>query len=330
MAPPSLHNDALVIDGLMISNWSRAVFEDMRAGGVTAVNCTCSLWENFPATIANIAQWRRWLTEHDDILLQVRTTADIERAKAENKTGIILGFQNTSGIEDQLDYLGIFKELGVGIMQLTYNTQNYSGAGCWEPKDSGLTGFGGEVVARMAAEGIVCDLSHVGDQTTRDAIVASPKPVCFSHAQPMAFFDTPRNKTAEAIRLLADHGGLMGVSLFTPGMPKGNDSTVADVVDVVDYLINEIGEEHVAIGTDFTQDHKRPSPFQEYAQRDKGYARFTTEYLTAKVVKPLGFRTIGEFPNLTAEMEKRGWSEDRIRRILGGNWMRLLKDVWGA
>lgn len=330
MTASDLHNDAIVIDALMISNWSRAVFEDMRNGGLTAVNCTCSVWENFPATIANIAQWRRWFAEHEDILLRVRTTADIKRAKAEGKTGIILGFQNTSAIEDQLDYLGILKDLGVGIMQLTYNTQNYSGAGCWEPKDAGLTGFGGEVVERMAHEGIVCDLSHVGDQTTKDAIVASPKPVCFTHAQPLALFDTPRNKSPEAVRLLADHGGIMGVSLFTPGMKQGNDATVADVVDVIAYLIDEMGEEQVAIGTDFTQDHKRPSPFQEFAQRDKGYARFTTEYLNATVKKPLGFRTIGEWPNVTAEMEKRGWKEGRIRRVLGENWMRLLKDVWGA
>ncbi len=328
--PSTLHRDALVIDGLMISNWSRAVFEDMRKGGVTAVNITCCTWENFHDTIGNIIQWRHWFEEHADILLKVNTTEDIVRAKREDKTGIILGWQNTSGIEDQLGYLGIFKDLGVGVMQLTYNTQNYSGAGCWEAKDSGLTGFGREVVDEMARVGIVCDLSHVGAQSTLDAIAASPKPVCASHALPAGMHDSPRNKTDEAMRAIAERGGLMGISLFAPFLPRGNDSTVEDVIDAVDYSIDVMGEDHVAIGTDFTQDHARPSAFQEHAQRDKGYARFTTEFLHAKVMKPKGIRTIGEFPNLTATMEARGWSEARIRKILGENWMRLLKDVWGA
>ena len=120
-----LHEEAIVFDGLIVANWSRAVFEDMRRGGVTAANCTCSIWEGFQPTIDNIAQWKRWFVDHDDVLLQVRTTADIARAKRAGKTGIVLGFQNTSAFEDQLGYVQIFKELGVGIVQMTYNTQNF-------------------------------------------------------------------------------------------------------------------------------------------------------------------------------------------------------------
>jgi hypothetical protein len=132
-----LHDSLAVIDGLVISKWSRAVFADMRRGGLTAANCTCSIWEGFVDTMRNIAQWKRWFADNADLIAPVRTAADIRRAKAEGKTGIILGFQNTSALEDQIGYMSLFKELGVGVMQLTYNTQNLAGAGCYERRDTG-------------------------------------------------------------------------------------------------------------------------------------------------------------------------------------------------
>ena len=165
-----IHGSLLVIDGLVISKWSPAVFADMRAGGLTAANCTCSIWEGFAETMRNIAQWKRWFTEHADLITPVRTTADIRRAKAEGKTGIILGFQNTSAFEDQVGYIALFKDLGVGVVQITYNTQNLAGTGCYERRDTGLSGFGYEVVAEMNRVGILCDLSHVGGLTSRDVI----------------------------------------------------------------------------------------------------------------------------------------------------------------
>ncbi len=117
----------------------------------------------------------------------MRTLADIHAAKSEQRTGIILGWQNTSPLEDNLEYVEIFKDLGVGVMQLTYNTQNYSGAGYLETRDSGLTGFGYEVLAEMNRVGVLCDLSHVGDRTSADVIAASQAPVCISHVLPRAF-----------------------------------------------------------------------------------------------------------------------------------------------
>ena len=107
-----IHDSLTIIDGLVISKWSRTVFVDMRKGGLTAANCTCSIWEGFADTMRNIAQWKRWFTDYADLITPVRTTADISRAKAEGKTGIILGFQNTSALEDQVGYVQLFKELG--------------------------------------------------------------------------------------------------------------------------------------------------------------------------------------------------------------------------
>ena len=102
------YDDATLIDGLVIARFSRSVFEDMRKGGITAANCTCSIWHDFRATMANIAEWKRWFSDNADVITQVHTVADIARAKREGRVGIILGFQNTSGIEDDLANLVLF------------------------------------------------------------------------------------------------------------------------------------------------------------------------------------------------------------------------------
>lgn len=255
-----LHNEAIVIDGLQTCQWSRSIFEDMRAGGLTAVNVSSVIWENFREGIGYVSEWKRFLRENDDLIRPVRTVADILAAKSENRTGIIIGWQNTSPLEDKLDYVEIFKDLGVGIMQLTYNTQNYSGAGYLEENDSGLTGFGREVLAEMNRVGVLCDLSHVGDKTTADVIARSKAPVCISHVLPRALRDVKRNKPDELFKACAEKGGIVGISLFAPGLAAGNDATVEDYLDAMAYVIDLVGEDHVGIGTDFSQDRPRPGP----------------------------------------------------------------------
>jgi membrane dipeptidase len=150
----------------------------MRSGGLTAANCTCCVWEGFTETMRNVMRWKAWFREHGDIIRQVYTTMDILKAKEEGKTGIILGWQNVTGIEDQIGYLGLFKELGIGIIQLAYNTQNLIGTGGYESKDSGLFDFSREVVAEMNRFGIL------GAKTSEDVMLASKQPVAYSHCLP--------------------------------------------------------------------------------------------------------------------------------------------------
>jgi len=323
----SLHDALTVIDGLVISKWSRAVFTDMRKGGLTAANCTCSIWEGFVDTMRNVAQWKRWFADNADLITPVRTATDIGRAKAEGKTGIILGFQNTSAFEDQLGYIELFKELGVGVVQITYNTQNLSGAGCYESRDTGLSGFGHEVVAEMNRVGMLCDLSHVGAATSRDVILASTKPVAYTHILPAALKAHPRNKSDEEIRFIVEHGGFVGVTMFPPFLAKGNDANVDDYIAAIDYVVRIAGEDNVGIGTDFTQG--QDDKFFEYLCHDKGYGWRVTGPL-GEVVNPAGIRTIGEFANLTAAMERARWPEPKIRKVIGENWLRLLAEVWGG
>jgi membrane dipeptidase len=324
-----LHKDAIVIDGLIISNWSRAVFEDMKRGGLTAANCTCSVWDGFKGTMENIAQWKTWFEEHDDLLTQVFTTEDIRRAKQEDKVGIILGWQNTGGIEDRVEFLRLFKELGVGVMQLTYNTQNLVGTGCWESVDSGLSDFGREVIEEMNRLGILVDLSHVGAQTSEEAILHSKKPVAYTHCAPNGLKDYPRNKTDEQLKFIADRGGFVGVCTYPPFLPWGTETNIDNCIEEIEYVINVVGEDCVGIGTDFTQE--QDAAFFDYLSLDKGHGRRLVPKRPGGVTKmPDGLSTIGEFPNLTAAMEKAGWPETKIRKVMGENWLRVLKEVWGA
>jgi membrane dipeptidase len=227
----NLHQDAIVIDGLIVSKFDREIFLDMRRGGLTAANCTCCVWENFRASMDNVARWKRHFRDNSDLITQVYTTEDIDRAKREGRTGIILGWQNLSGIEDQIPYLAIFKELGVSIMQIAYNTQNLVGCGCYEKNDSGLSEFGQEVIAEMNRLGILCDLSHVGPRTSEDVIRASRKPVAYTHCLPAGLKQHPRNKSDAQLRFIADQGGFIGVTMFPPFLKRGPQSTVDDYVE---------------------------------------------------------------------------------------------------
>ncbi|MFO8046934.1 MAG: dipeptidase [Halomonas sp.] len=325
MTPRELHDDAIVIDGLIIAKWNRELFEDMRRGGLTAANCTVSVWEGFQATVDNIVRSNALMAECSDLVRPVRAAADITRAKEEGKTGILFGFQNAHAFEDQIGYVEIFKQLGVGIVQMCYNTQNLVGTGCYE-RDGGLSGFGREIVAEMNRVGIMCDLSHVGAKTSEEVILASSKPVCYSHCLPSGLKEHPRNKSDEELKFIADRGGFVGVTMFTPFLRAGIDATIDDYVEAIEYVMNIVGEDAIGIGTDFTQGHGEE--FFEWLTHDKGYARRLTRF--GEIINPDGIRTIGEFPNLTEALLRRGFSEPVVRKIMGENWLRVLKDVWGA
>ncbi len=325
MSESKLHDTAIVIDGLVVSRWSRQIFEDMHRGGLTAANCTCSIWEGMRGTMLNIARWKQNFAEHADIIMPVRSAADIRAAKQQGKVGIILGWQNTSGIEDRLDLLPIYKELGVGVMQLTYNTQNLVGSGCWEDRDGGLSGFGREAIDAMNRLGILVDLSHVGSKTSSEAIAYSKRPCAYTHVAPAGAFDHPRNKSDAQLREIVDRGGFVGVAIYPPFMKTGKDTGLDDCVDLFEYMLAICGEGNIGIGTDFTQGHDEA--FFDWLRQDKGYARRANPGRgKAPFVK--GLDTLADYPRLTLAMERRGWKETRIRAVLGENWLRFLGESW--
>ncbi|NRF72292.1 membrane dipeptidase [Aquincola sp. S2] len=321
----TLHQESLVIDGLIIAKFDRAVFEDMRRAGLAAANCTVSVWEDFKTTVQNIARMKSLIRENSELASLVRSTGDILQAQRDNKTGIVLGFQNAHAFEDHLGHIEAFHDMGVRVVQLCYNTQNLIGTGCYE-RDGGLSDYGREVIAEMNRLGMLIDLSHVGARTSEETILESKQPVAYTHCLPAGLKQHPRNKSDEQLKFIADRGGFVGVTMFPPFLKRGIDATVDDYVEAIGYVIERIGEDCVGIGTDHTQGHGHE--FFEWLTHDKGRHRRLTQFGTVR--NPLGIRTIGELPNLTAAMERAGWKPSRIEKVIGGNWLRLFKQVWGA
>jgi membrane dipeptidase len=321
----AVHDEAIIVDALQISNWGESVFRNMRHGGLTAVNCTVSVLENFRETISNIVGWYQHFNEYSDLIVPVRSTADILAAKKGGKTGIIFGFQNTTPIEEDIGLLAIFQALGVRVIQLTYMEANLVGQGCLERLDAGLTRFGLEVIEEMNRLGILIDLSHVGYRTTMDAIEASAKPVAFTHANPYSLCSHARNKPDDAIKALAKKGGVIGATVFPPFLPAEKDSTIEDFIDVIEYLVEMVGIDHVAIGTDFTEG--QPKEFFDWLLSGKS-KQGPAMALDFPIQNPQGIQNSADFPNLTDALLNRGYSESDAGKILGENMMRLFKDVW--
>ena len=330
-----LHADLTVFDGLVLTSGGRTDLEHMIRGGLTAANATCSVWEGFQGTMERIARWKRSFVANSDIAMQVLTAADIRRAKAENKVGIVLGWQNTSAIEDQLPFIQLFHDVGVRVAQLTYNTQNLLGCGCYESRDGGLSDFGREAIDEFNRVGILIDLSHVGTKTCADTIEHSKQPVCYTHVACSALKDHPRNKSDDQLRQIADKGGFIGATCYTPFLRRGPEATMDDFIEVAEHVINVAGEENVGFGTDVRQNYQTRSIYPDeeenplvpdYWVKDKGYARRLVNFPARRY--PAGYKDFTSYGLLTAAMEKHRWPEARIRRVMGENWVAFLGKVW--
>lgn len=202
---------------------------------------------------------------------------------------------------------------------------NLVGQGCLERIDAGLTTFGLEVIEEMNRLGILIDLSHVGYHSTMEAIEASQKPVAFTHANPKALCDHPRNKPNDTLKAAAAKGGVVGATIFPPFLPSGNDSTIDDFIDVIDYQVDLIGIEHVAIGTDFTEG--QPKEWFDKILTGKS-GKGPALMLNHPLKNPKGIENASDFPNFTKALFKRGYLESDIRKIMGENMVELFKKVW--
>ncbi len=320
-------NRFLTIDGLNVSNWeSENVYRDLQKGNVNAINATTATWENFAQTLDKISSWYAKFKNRTDIAL-IRNVNDIFQSADKGKVGIIIGFQNASPIENNLDYIYTFNELNVKIIQFTYHERNLLGNGCYERVDEGITNFGIDAIKIMNEVGILIDLSHVGIVTTMETIEYSEKPVAITHANPKSYHNIPRNKTDEALKLMASKGGIVGVTAIAPFLKKGDASTVEDYVDAISYTVDLVGIDHVAIGTDFTQD--QPEEFWKYIGSQQG-TKFPSTFtdVTTAANYPINFETPDKFPVLIGTMENKGFSKEEISKILGLNWIRVFESVW--
>ena len=228
---------------------------DAHASGVTAINITLGYVagpeEPFEATVRDIATTDRMIRENPRDLMKILSAADIRRAHAEKRIGLLYGFQNCAMMGKDATRVDVFADLGVRVFQLTYNPANQIGDGSMAPENRGITAFGREVIARLNERRVMVDLSHSGQRTCLEAARASRAPISINHTGCRAVTDLPRNKTDEELRLVAEKGGFVGI-YFMPFLDRTGHASAADVVAHIDHAVNVCGEDHVGIGTDGT------------------------------------------------------------------------------
>jgi membrane dipeptidase len=311
---------------------------DARASGLTAVNVTMGYvsgpGEPFEQTVREIARWDARLAGRPNDLIQVLTAADILRARRENRIGIIYGFQNAAMVGRDASRVDAFADLGVRVIQLTYNPANDLGGGSMAAGDPGLTAFGREVVERLNLNKIMVDLSHSGRQTCLDAARASRRPISINHTGCRALVDLPRNKSDEELRLVAERGGFVGI-YFMPFLNPRSLATPEDVVAHIDHAVNVCGEDHVGIGTDGGTTGIDDMPaYRAHMRAEVAQRRAAGIGAAGENPDTLPFveRLSGpdQFHRLIALLDRRGYSEARIEKIMGLNFVAFAREVWGA
>jgi len=301
--------------------------------GITAVNLTMN-GSDFASSVRNIAGWMERIERFPDAFLQVRTVDHLLQAKVEGKLGIVCGFQDTTPFEGELEPIETFLNLGVKVTQLTYNVRNLVGDGCLEPANGGLTRYGHSVVERMNEAGMIVDLSHCGQRTTAEGIAAASVPVAITHSGCNGVARHPRSKDDTELRALADNGGVIGIYLM-PFLTPGRVPLRDDVLNHIEHAIDVCGEDHVGIGSDLSTTPIDGSEDYWAAHREFVAGRIERGVAAPNEDPDILF-TVDDL-NSHRRMEliadglaQRGHTDDRIEKVLGGNWLRLFREIWRA
>lgn len=334
----SLYKRAIVIDSLCSpfvddeAAPSPAMVKSVLASGVTAVNWTVSE-RDFEGTLRNIARVQALVDKFPGEFAVVRRQAEIALAKQSGRIGILMGFQYTAFLEQDPVRIELFRNLGIRIMQITYNNRSIFGDGCLEPGNAGLSNAGHDAVQKMNAIGVAVDLSHSGYQTTSDAIGASSKPVLVTHSGCAGIYAHPRNKPDTILRALADRGGYFGVYLMPYLVASPTVPTHEHVLDHLIHAINVCGSDHVGVGCDGSIQAITLTAAQK-AAFDADIARRKQLHIGAP-----GEDRYPWVPDLSGpshmeviadELARRGHPASTIEKVLGANFQRVIGDIWGA
>ncbi len=319
----------LFIDGLNCSKFDRAVFEELRDGGMSCITTCLGFWEDTTESLDALGRFRDVVRANADLVAIARTAAEIEAIVASGRCALLVGYQNTTALSGRIRYAEFFAELGVRVMQLTYNNQNEFGGSCYEPNDSGISRFGREMVAEFNRVGILIDLSHVGERTCRDVIAISEKPVSVTHANPSDLIPHLRNKSNTLIRELAAKGGVIGLATYAN--ISGDYIQSADKwSEIVAYAADVAGIDHIAIGTDHGRNIGMPELDWMRMGRWSRIPNFGAGSAArpGKVPEPEWLKTMRTFGGIADALGRRGFSEAETAAIMGGNWLRLYRQVF--
>lgn len=326
----------VVVDALTYPTPDARWIHEWRELSLDCVQITVAIWEDARETLRILARWRALLADHSH-LAEVATTADqVREIASSGRTAVLFGFQNTAPIEHDIELIGTFRRLGVTVMQLTYNLQNYIGSGYWEDHDSGVSSqFGRTAIAEMNDVGVLIDLSHCGDRTTLEAIDISAAPVAITHSNPREYIrDSPfaagRLTTLEALQAMAARGGVVGLSPLHSLNTPGQNETVEQFVDMIAWTAERIGVEAIGIGTDHCPGHPKDIPtWWRYAR----WSRQVAEPYSSSDdhgAFPTWMRPPHRIPVLRSALLSRGFSADEADGVLGENWLRLFAKTFSA
>jgi len=282
--------------------------------------------EAYELAIDGVLEYNRLIEKESRFWMQARSVDDIHSAREQGKIALFYLFQNSTQFGKDVDNVDVFYGLGVRSSQITYNYQNWAGAGCNELNGSGLTVFGHELVEKMNHVGMLIDLSHANMVTMADTIAASNAPVITSHSCCKALFEHNRNTTDENIRAIADKGGLFGVTQMRGFMTNQVDDAVHFYYQHIEHAINVAGIDHVCIGSD--RDHRRLVLSEEYLEeleREEGenFDRSQWPLYFEELNGPRRMETIWD------GLAARGMSEGHLEKLFGLNLQRLYREVIG-
>jgi len=280
--------------------------------------------EDFALSMSNLGRFMKEVEKHPDFMPALRAQ-DFVTAKEQGKQALMFQLEPQS-FGRVVDRAEIAYGLGVRMALLVFNTRNYVGDGCGERTNEGLSYLGLELVERMNDLGMLIDLSHCGIQTTLDAIEASKDPVMFNHVGARTLYPPmKRLKTDEELLAIAKKGGLVGVSAIPNQLSGNEEQGIEDMLNHIDCIVKLIGVDQVAIGLDIVfGDHV------EY-HRKAAKTTFKLDYIGQGLDAPYmyGIESPEEWPNITRGLVSRGYSDEEIKKILGGNALRIIEEVVG-
>jgi membrane dipeptidase len=272
-----------------------------------------------------ICFWNGFIARHTDQLMRVDDAQSIDTAKSSGKIGIILGVQNSEHFRTA-DDVDRFYQLGQRVSLLTYNSRNLIGNGSTERRDDGISDFGVQIIERMNKVGMAVDTAHCGDKTTLDAFELSKVPVLITHSNCRALNPNhPRCKTDEAIRKMAEKGGVMGITGVRNFVAPKEPTNIETVLDHFDYVAKLVGVEHVGVGSDYDLDGYDAMP-EDYKKWLRGL--YKSSYGFRDKMDTDGFNHYKRMFDLTDGLIPRGYSDADIGLILGGNFRRVLGQIW--
>ena len=340
------HMICLPADLTHFMEWSKQARAATAYQGLSA-SCIDAVFDNLLDGFAYVTSKSSWRFEdvvydlgmrlsdiaHQDFIVRCEAVQDILRAHSEGRVAFIPSIECSTPIEKELDRIDVLYGLGIRMMGITYSESNMLGSGLKEKGDSGLTYFGQQAVERMDKLGIAIDIAHTGDRTSLDTIKASKRPVFISHAGARGVWNSKRMRPDEVIKACAERGGVIGIEA-APHTTVSRANPVMSIESVMDhfkYCVNLVGIEHVSFGLDTMYgDHVG---LHKVLGGGLSMSQITYDLTTrekpphVEYVRGMENPTEG-YNNITRWLVKHGYSDDDIQKVIGGNVLRVLQQVW--